>query len=284
MRFAPLAMAVVILGTAAQADDADDSSTFLLTGASAGVSYDSNVTRTEAPQGGMSVDVSANAGGGWAPSEHWGLSALALYSGRVWTDEPTLSTHAVTALGLVTVSPVKWLALGLAPSAGYTLATDPARMGPRFDARGFVQWRPADWLSLRASYAYLLRDAADPVFATKTHEGAGRVRVEPFEWLNVSLSASVGFGNDFVYRETAGDPLATATSGRGAGRSSLSTNGTIFEPVPVDATTFTAALDVELVLKAGFSVSGGVAFIRSENVLQPWQSWVPSVLLAWDLP
>lgn len=279
-----LALTVLLAAATALAQDdgGGEASVFALTGAAAGVAYDSNITRSAAPQGDVAFDATANGGVGWAPGDTWALSVLALYSGRTWATAPELSTHVLSALGLVTLSPVDWLTLGLAPSGGYTLAVDSARQGPRFDARGFVQLRPVDWLRVRAGYGYLVRGAVDPVFATQTHEGSARVRFVPLDWLQLSFASSLAWGDDVIYRDVGATGVTTtAQAGRGA---RWSAGGTTFEPQRVLARTVTASAEVEFVLPAGFSVAADVTWVTSDNPVQPWSAWVPSLLVAWDLP
>lgn len=271
----------VLLAAPALGDDAP-SPFFLLTGAAAGASYDSNITRTASPEGDFALDAMAHAGGGWAVSDTWGLSAVAMYRGRAWVSALDFSTHVTSVMGLATWSPKDWVTLGLGPSGGYTFAADPARAGPRVDGRAYTLFRPLDWLALRVGYGYLWRDAADPVFSSRTHEALARLQLTPLDWLHVTLSGSLALGNDVVYRET-GAKVPLTTSGRGPGTGQSATGSTL-EVIPVDARTFTAAAELELSLPAGFSLVAELAWVVSDNPVQPWQSWMPSALVAWDLP
>lgn len=271
----------VLLAAPALGDDAP-SPFFLLTGAAAGALYDSNITRTASPEGDLALDATAHAGGGWAVSDTWGLSAVALYRGRAWVSAIDFSTHVTSVMGLVTWSPAEWVTLGLAPSGGYTFAVDSARAGPRVDGRAYSVFQPLDWLAVRVGYGYLWRGAAEPVFASCTHEAHARLQFAPLAWLHVTLSASLALGNDVVYRVAEAE-VPVIASGRGPG-AHQSAAGPTLEVIGVDARTSTAAAELEILLPAGFSLVAELAWVTSDNPVQPWQSWMPSALVAWDLP
>lgn len=271
-----LLVLALTLWTAAEppAEEAE-SPFFALTGAAVGVTWDSNVTRSPSPESDFAIDASATGGAGWAVSEHWVLSAMALYRGRTWASDAALSTHVLGAVGLAAFSPLDWLTLGLAPLGGYTLAADPARWGPRFDARGFVQVRPVEWLRLKAGYGYLMREAADPFYALRAHELALRLRLRPARWVELSLAGALMLSTDTLYREVAEETRVLLRP---------RCEETIFEEVKVDARTYTVAATVEFLLPAGFSVLAEVAWVANDNAVQPWNSWMPAVEVAWDLP
>lgn len=278
--FALEALLLAADGSVSSAGDAERAS-FAIAGASAGTAWDSNVTRTATPEGDVAFEASAHGGVGWA-GDAWGLSAMALYRGRLWLTASDLATHALAAAGLVTFMPSDWLTVGLGPGAGYTLAADPARTGPRLDARTFVRLSPADWLSVRAGYGYLVREAADPTLATRVHEATLLTRFAPLEWLSFTVAWSFTTGADVVYREASATPAVTAGGRRAGAR--WSTGSTAFEAVPVLARTHVASAGVELDLPRGFSVALDVAWVASTNEVQPWTAWTPSLAVAWDLP
>jgi len=280
---APSRWVVLVVSLAGEVARAEDSGVFPMLGGSVGATFDSNVTRTAVPQGDVSLDLGASGGVGWtSASRAWGLSALALYRGRAWATAIDWSTHVLAGSGLVSWAPLEWLVLGLAPSGGYTLAVDLSRNGPRFDARAFVKVLPADWLQVRVGYGYLWRDAVDPVFSTQLHDVSALVRVIPLDWLAMSASATYSAGDDVVFRDSS-DGTGTTSTRRGA-RWGGTSSTTTYEAQQVFAHTVAVSAGAEVLLPKGFSVSADLAWVTSFNDVQPWSSWMPSVLLAWDLP
>ncbi|MEW5743589.1 MAG: hypothetical protein AB1938_32050 [Myxococcota bacterium] len=274
----PALMGLLFLLASGASDE--EGGLFPLVGGFAGVSWDSNVTRSEKPQGDVALDVGASGGGGWVSEDGaWGVSLLGLYRGRAWATAIELSTHVLGGSLLGTWSPLEWLALGVAPSGGYTLGVDSSRNGPRLDARGFVKVFPTEWLSVRAGYGYLWRDAVDAVFSTRTHDVSALVVVRPLDWLGFNASVGYAAGDDVVYQ-------ATEASGGLAGtrRRRFSAAGASYEPLRVYAHTVSMSAGAEFLLPRGFSLSVDVAWVSSVNEVQPWTAWVPSALVGWDLP
>ena len=132
----------------------------LLTGVSASGTWDSNVTRTAQPEGGLFLDATAHVGGG-VPlvDDRVLLTALALYRGRAGTTVDALSSHVFVGSAAASVLVVPWLRVGLSGGGGYTLMSDPTRDGARLDGRVFVRAMPlsasemARWQWLRPQTA-----------------------------------------------------------------------------------------------------------------------------------
>ena len=248
----------------------------LLTGASASGTWDSNVTRTARPEGGLFFDATAYAGGG-APllDDRVLVTALALYRGRAGTALDALSSHVFvgSVAGSVLLAP--WLRAGLSGGGGYTVMSDPTRNGPRLDARAFLRAMPLAWLDVRAGYGFLLREAADPAFATRNHEVLVGVEVRPLAWLELSANWTFTIGGDGVF-------LASTTTSSGRGR--WSSGDTLWVPTPTEARAHALGASALALLPKGFGVGVEVTWLTSENAVQPWTGWVGSLVLSWELP
>lgn len=279
MRRAPL----VLLSALVQVARPALAEPVFLTGASASATWDSNVTRSAAPEGGLFLDATAHLGGGVPLAEDRVLlTALALYRGRVGTSTDALSSHVVVGSAAGSVRPGRWLRVGLSGGGGYTAMSDPSRDGPRLDGRAFFRVMPLDWLDLRGGYGFLFRAAIDPTFTTQNHELSLGLELRPLEWLELTAGWTFTTGGDVVFvAAPSGSTAGTTSGGRGRWASS---DGTTWTPTATLAQTHAVSATALALLPKGFSAGLEFTWLTSWNALQPWTGWVGSLVLAWDLP
>ncbi|MFZ5446687.1 MAG: hypothetical protein ACOZQL_42260 [Myxococcota bacterium] len=256
----------------------------LITGASTSATWDSNVTRSAQPEGGLFVDGTAHVGGGLALlDERLLLTGLVLYRGRMPVTLEALTSHVFVGSAAASLRVVPWLRLGVSGVGGYTLLSDPTRSGPRADARAFFRAMPLDWLDVRGGYAWLYRVAADPVFTTANHEVSLSLELHPLTWLELSAGWSFSTGGDVVFVSTPAGS-ATTSGARGAGWLGGSSGGELWVPTPTRAQTHAVSATAFALLPKGFGAGVEFTWLTSDNALQPWSGWIGSVVASWDLP